>query len=223
MLFLCKINKNLRWFAFLTLICLLFNSHLSYSNENIDDVENKAKKQVSEMMISLKHLLAVGKNNRNEGRLLLGNLLDLHFDAIAIAKYSTMPAWRKASKIEQDKFTILFKDYLIDLAASRFDEFKDVSYEIKSSKLRGSKMVLVDGIIRAPGNKRDKTPVAWRLSFDKKNNLKIIDVEIAKISMIIAQNEEFTSIIRQNKGKFSSLIEVLEEAIKKNKVSINEK
>ena len=40
-----------------------------------------------------------------------------------------------------------------------------------------------------------------------------VDIEIAKISMIVAQNDEFTAIIRQNKGKFSSLIDVLKKEL----------
>ena len=126
-----------------------------------------------------------------------------------------MPAWRKASEKERNEFTNLFKEYLIDLASRRFNEFDNVDYEILISEKRGDKMVLVDGVIKAPGNKRDNTPVAWRLTINKGMELKIIDIEIAKISMVIAQNEEFTSIIRQNKGKFSSLIDVLKKELKK--------
>jgi ABC-type transporter MlaC component len=48
---------------------------------------------------------------------------------------------------------------------------------------------------------------------NEENNLKIIDIEIGKISMIVAQNDEFTSIIRNNKGKFSSLIDVLRKEL----------
>ena len=48
---------------------------------------------------------------------------------------------------------------------------------------------------------------------NEKNKMRIIDIEIAKISMIVAQNDEFTSIIRNNKGKFSSLIDVLKKEL----------
>ncbi len=74
-------------------------------------------------------------------------------------------------------------------------------------------MFLVDGFIKAPGSKRDHTPVSWRLILNENNELKIIDIEIAKISMVVAQNDEFTSIVRQNKGKFSSLIKVLKKEL----------
>ena len=110
----------------------------------------------------------------------------------------------------------LFEKYLINLAANRFNEFKNVDYIISKTEQRGKKMLLVDGLIKAPGNKRNNTPVSWRLTLNKNQKLKIIDIEIAKISMIVAQNDEFTAIIRQNKGKFSSLIDVLKKELEKN-------
>ena len=196
-------------------ILLIFFPLISSSSDESENIPHKAMNHVSAMMVEVHHLLKVGKENQEEGRLLLRKLLENYFDPITIAKYSSMPAWRKASEKERNEFTNLFKEYLIDLASRRFNEFDNVDYEILISEKRGDKMVLVDGVIKAPGNKRDNTPVAWRLTINKGMELKIIDIEIAKISMVIAQNEEFTSIIRQNKGKFSSLIDVLKKELKK--------
>ena len=196
-------------------ILLIFFPLISSSSDISENIPHKAMNHVSSMMLEVHHLLKVGKENQEEGRLLLRKLLENYFDPITIAKYSSMPAWRKASEKERNEFTNLFKEYLIDLASRRFNEFDNVDYEILISEKRGDKMVLVDGVIKAPGNKRDNTPVAWRLTINKGMELKIIDIEIAKISMVIAQNEEFTSIIRQNKGKFSSLIDVLKKELKK--------
>ena len=168
------------------------------------------------MMIDIQILLEVGKNNPEKGRTLLSELLIKYFDSELIAKFSSMPAWRKASDKEQEQFVKLFEKYLINLAANRFNEFKNVDYIISKTEQRGKKMLLVDGLIKAPGSKRNNTPVSWRLTLNKDQNLKIIDIEIAKISMIVAQNDEFTAIIRQNKGKFSSLIDVLKKELEKN-------
>ena len=176
----------------------------------------KAEKHVNEMMVDIQFLLEVGKTNPDKGRELLNKLLKKYFDSNLIAKFSSMPAWRKASIYEQNEFVSLFEKYLVNLAANRFNEFKNVEYVIAKTEQRGQKMLLVDGFIKAPGSKRDGTPVGWRLTFNKKQELKIIDIEIAKISMIVAQNDEFTAIIRQNKGKFSSLIDVLKKELNVN-------
>ena len=216
MLSLFKINKkNFRIIILFVISICLFNKTLSFANNNSSFIK-EAENHVEMMMIDIQFLLEVGKNNPKKGRTLLSELLKKYFDSELIAKFSSMPAWRKASDKEQEQFVKLFEKYLIDLAANRFNEFKNVDYIISKTEQRGKKMFLVDGLIKAPGNKRNNTPVGWRLTLNKDQKLKIIDIEIAKISMIVAQNDEFTAIIRQNKGKFSSLIDVLKKELEKN-------
>ena len=60
------------------------------------------------MMIDIQFLLEVGKNNPEKGRTLLSELLIKYFDSELIAKFSSMPAWRKASDKEQEQFVRLF-------------------------------------------------------------------------------------------------------------------
>ena len=208
-----KLNFNLVP-KFLILISIFF---ITFDNANAEKTHvEKAEKHVEKMMVDIQFLLEVGKTNPEKGRKLLNELLEKYFDSNLIAKFSSMPAWRKASNNEKKEFVSLFERYLVDLAANRFNEFKNVDYIIAKTEQRGQKMLLVDGFIKAPGSKRDGTPVGWRLTLNKKEELKIIDIEIAKISMIVAQNDEFTAIIRQNKGKFSSLIDVLKKELNVN-------
>ena len=213
MLSLFKISKKSFILSVYFLVAFLFTSVTSTNVQADTKLFNEAKYHVEKMMQDIQFLLEVGKNDTDQGRILLTKLLDKYFDSLQIAKFSSMPAWRKATKNEKKEFIILFEKYLVNLAAKRFDEFKDVEYIISKIDKRGSKMLLVDGYIKAPGNKRDNTQVAWRLILNEDNSLKIIDIEIAKISMIVAQNDEFTSIIRNNKGQFSSLIDVLKKKL----------
>ena len=55
------------------------------------------------------------------------------------------------------------------------------------------------------------TIVAWRVSTREGKPARIIDVEVENISMLITQQQENTAIIRQNGGKFSALIDALEQ------------
>tara|TARA_B100001248_G_scaffold252489_1_gene228725 strand:- start:477 stop:1124 length:648 start_codon:yes stop_codon:yes gene_type:complete len=213
MLSLYKISKNSFILSIFFLATCAFTS-ITFSNLKADTkLFSEAQYHVEEMMQDIKFLLEVGKTDANQGRILLTKLLDKYFDSIQIAKFSSMPAWRKATVNEKEEFIILFEKYLVNLAAMRFSEFKDVEYIISKIDKRGSKMLLVDGHIKTQENKRDNIQVAWRLILNEENNLKIIDIEIGKISMIVAQNDEFTSIIRNNQGKFSSLIDVLRKKL----------
>ena len=208
-----KLNFKLVTKFLIIISVFLITFDCAYAEKNNTE---KAEKHVNEMMVDIQFLLEVGKTNPDKGRELLNKLLKKYFDSNLIAKFSSMPAWRKASIYEQNEFVSLFEKYLVNLAANKFNEFKNVEYVIAKTEQRGQKMLLVDGFINAPGSKRDGTPVGWRLILNKNQELKIIDIEIAKISMIVAQNDEFTAIIRQNKGKFSSLIDVLKKELNVN-------
>ena len=213
MLSLFKISKKSFILSVYFIIAFIFTLVTFTSVKADTKLFNEAKYHVETMMEDIQFLLDVGKTDADQGRILLTKLLDKYFDSLQIAKFSSMPAWRKATNIEKEEFITLFEIYLVNLAAKRFDEFKDVEYIISKIEKRGSKMLLVDGDIKAPGNKRDNTQVAWRLFLNEENKMRIVDIEIAKISMIVAQNDEFTSIIRNNKGKFSSLIDVLKKEL----------
>ena len=213
MLSLFKISKKSFILSLYFLVAFLLTS-VTFTNLKADTkLFNEAQYHVETMMGDIQFLLDVGKTDADQGRILLTKLLDKYFDSLQIAKFSSMPAWRKATIHEKEEFITLFEKYLVNLAAKRFDEFKDVEYIISKIEQRGSNMLLVDGHIKAPGNKRDNTQVAWRLFLNEENKMRIVDIEIAKISMIVAQNDEFTSIIRNNKGKFSSLIDVLKKEL----------
>ena len=95
---------------------------------------NEAQYHVETMMEDIQFLLEVGKTDADQGRILLTKLLDKYFDSLQIAKFSSMPAWRKATTIEKEEFITLFEKYLVNLAAKRFDEFKDVEYIILKLK-----------------------------------------------------------------------------------------
>ena len=169
-----------------------------------------AEKKVASMLDELKIAMVEGSQNPKEGKKLLNDLLNKYYDSELIAKYTTMPYWKKATNLERESFSLIFKNYLIDLASDWFKAFVDVNYKVTSSDLRGKSFVVVDILIIDPGTKRHNTKLSFRLKINA-NSLKIIDVEIENISMILIQNDEFKSIIRRNKGEFVSLIDTLKE------------
>ena len=171
MLSLYKISKTSFILSVYFLAAFLFAS-VTFTNLRADTkLFNEAQYHVETMMEDIQFLLEVGKTDADQGRILLTKLLDKYFDSLQIAKFSSMPAWRKATTVEKEEFITLFEKYLVNLAAKRFDEFKDVEYIISKIEKRGSKMLLVDGHIKAPGNKRDNTQVAWRLFLNEDNKM----------------------------------------------------
>ena len=81
-------------------------------------------------------------------------------------------------------------------------------------------MFLVDGLIKAPGSKRNNTPVGWRLTLNKDQNLKIIDIEIANAQEIYTSNNPIYQnllskkvLIQRQKEKVFSEIEMMPEVV----------
>ncbi len=95
MLSLYKISKKSFIFSICFLATCLFTS-ITFSNLKADtQLFNEAQYHVEEMMQDIKFLLEVGKTDASQGRILLTKLLDKYFDSIQIAKFSSMPAWKK--------------------------------------------------------------------------------------------------------------------------------
>ena len=105
MLFLFKINNSIKLSHFIIFpLCayLVFETNLYAFSQTDFDLNKKAEVHVTNMMYDIENLLQVGKVNPKEGRKLLSILLDEYFDSLLIAKYSSMPAWRKASSKEKE-------------------------------------------------------------------------------------------------------------------------
>ena len=141
-------------------------------------------------------------------------LIDTYFDFQGITRFSAGRYWKKATEDERNTYSSLFRTVLTGLAARQFDQLKGLNYTVTDAVSKGKKLVLVTGVMADPTGAQADAVVSWRVSTKEGKAPLIIDVEIENISMLITQQQENTAIIRKNGGKFSSLIDVLEEAAK---------
>ena len=72
-------------------------------------------------------------------------------------------------------------------------------------------MVLVRGSFNDSTGKRPAVSVGWRVITPATAPAKVLDVEIENISMLVTQKQENITIIRQNEGRFSALIEAMKK------------
>ena len=138
-------------------------------------------------------------------------LIDTYFDFQGITRFSAGRYWKKATEEERTTYSTLFRKVLTGLAARQFDQLKGLNYTVTDAVSKGKKLVLVTGIMSDPTGAQADAVVSWRVSTKEGEAPLIIDVEIENISMLITQQQENTAIIRKNGGKFSSLIDVLED------------
>ena len=133
-------------------------------------------------------------------------LLEEAFDLQQIARFTLGRYWRVATNEEKKEYVELFKKFVIQAYANRFQELSGKSFRIIQTRSLSSSQALVMTEIFAPQNPSIK--VNWRVH--SKNHVhKITDVMVEGISMSVTQRDEFVSVIRQRGGKGNGLIKAL--------------
>ena len=134
-------------------------------------------------------------------------LLDTHFDLPAIARFSAGPYWRAANEQERSDYVQTMRDVVIGTVVRNFDQLSGLRFSTIDSQTKGDNMVLVRGSFNDSTGKRPPVSVGWRVITPAMAPAKVLDVEIENISMLVTQKQENITIIRQNEGRFSALIE----------------
>jgi phospholipid transport system substrate-binding protein len=136
-------------------------------------------------------------------------LLDTHFDLPAIARFSAGPYWRAANEQERSDYVQTMRDVVIGTVVRNFDQLSGLRFSTIDSQTKGDNMVLVRGSFTDSTGKRPPVSVGWRVITPAMAPAKVLDVEIENISMLVTQKQENITIIRQNEGRFSALIEAM--------------
>ena len=97
-----------------------------------------------------------------------------------------------------------------------FDQLSGLKFTATDSQAKGTQLVLVNGTFT--DNKQQQPPimVGWRVITADNASPRILDVEIENISMLVTQKQENIAIIRKNEGKFSALIDSMNQRSQSN-------
>ena len=136
-------------------------------------------------------------------------MLDTYFDLPTIARFSVGPYWRAASSEERQTYNETLRLAMIGTVVNNFDQLKGLTFTPTDSVPKGDKMVLVRGRFSDKSGQRSPVMVGWRVITPDHGTAKVLDVEIENISMLVTQQQENLSIIRQNQGRFGALIEAM--------------
>ena len=190
-------KKNLRNYWISKLIIILGIFFLNSANA---DVKIKASQQVSnflnqiENFASEKNLL---KKEKQSDQIL--KLIDIEF----MSKVTVGKQWKTVNDKEKNIFKKKLFNKFIKFIDLHLEDFQEIKFIEKSIKLRGEKLVYVNGSIDT--TKIKNLNITWKLS-SKEN--KILDVEIEKISLIKTQKLEMRPLLKKNKNNFSQFINI---------------
>ena len=197
--------NNIKSFFIITILSIVI-SDFAFANE-------KKIEEAKIHVLTFWELVDEKTNNFNlsdeEKKAAITKVIDEFFDVKGIIRFSAGRYWKTATSEEKEIYSNLLKKIFYDAAIENFHRLGKIKFIYKNTELKGKKIILVNGIIKDQANEIPDTKIALRLSSVPNKPTKIFDVEIENISMLITQQQENTSIIRQNGGKFSALIDAL--------------
>ena len=168
-----------------------------------------ANNVITSMISEIETYLETDSGNIEKRTKNITKLLDTHFDLPAIARFSAGPYWRAANEQERVDYVQTMRDVMIATVVRNFDQLTGLRFTTIDSQAKGEKMVLVRGTFNDLAGKRPPVSVGWRVITPAIAPAKVLDVEIENISMLVTQKQENITIIRQNEGQFSALIEAM--------------
>ena len=137
-------------------------------------------------------------------------LLERYFDMPAIARYMLGSYWRKATPEEQSEFTVVLTDFLALAYGKRFATYTGHEMDIGRVRDEGDGRSVVFSTVKLPSG--EPARVDWTIE-QANNSYKIADVKVEGLSLADTHRQEFASVISNNGGSVSKLIEVLRKKV----------
>lgn len=187
-----KISKNF-WIKSFFILCSLFITQNAFADQKLN-----ASKKVNEFVYIINKYIetqdkVVKSKNSND----LKSFVDLEF----MAKATTGKYWKKTTDLEKKKFRVeLFRKFF-NFINVHVENLKEIKFNEKSVKTRGPKLIYIDGEIDT--KKFKKVKVTWKLS---SKTLKILDIDIEKISLVKSLRLEIKELLRKHRGDFSKFM-----------------
>ena len=206
MLFL-KVNTT-TCAAIMMLVCAV---GAAYANDRVSEAEQLVTALITELQQTSSRNNMTDKDNKQ----VLDQLVERYFDVDAITRFSVGRYWRVASESERSEYAKLFRFVLLNQANEQFHKLRDLEFKPTTTNTKGDKLILVGGIIHDKSGEFPDVEIFWRVVARPDMPVKIFDIEVENISMLKTQQDENTTLIRRNAGRFSALIEALHEQLNK--------
>ena len=192
--------------AIMLLVCA---GEVAYANDRVSEAEHL----VTALITELEQTSLRDDMTDKDYKQILDQLVESYFDVDAITRFSVGRYWRVASESERSKYAKLFRFVLLDQANEQFHKLRDLEFKPTTTNTKGDKLILVGGIIHDKSGEFPDVEIFWRVVALPDMPVKIFDIEVENISMLKTQQDENTTLIRRNAGRFSALIEALQEQL----------
>lgn len=198
-------KKNI-FLAALTAIFL--NASITQAAVNAQGAEQFVKNMTNEGIEDIINANVSKAEKQARFKKLFNEALDLDF----IGKYVLGRYWRTATPQQRKDFINTYRELNTKVWSERFDEFKGKSFEFKGTTPSNSAgQIFVN--TQVPMDQGEPASVVWRVK-ETDGKFKIIDIIIEKVSLTMANRNEYTAFIKNNGGNINALITNLKAKLK---------
>ena len=192
--------------ALITVLCLHMN--IAHAAVDATGAEKFIQKMTDEGIEQIINANVSKAEKQTRFKKLFNDALDLDF----IGKYVLGRYWRTATSQQKTDFISTYRELNTKVWSERFDEFKGKSFEFKGTTPSNSEgQIFVNTIV--PMEQGEPATVVWRVK-QEGNTFKVIDIIIEKVSLTMANRNEYTAYIKNNGGNIDSLINNLKAKLK---------
>lgn len=160
------------------------------------------------------HVLAQQNMTEQQREQHFSTLFKRNFDIPRIARFVLGRYWRTASPSERQKFIDTYREFIIRSYASRFSGYGGETVKVTGTRPETADIIVVNSEIVHP-NGDPPIRVSWRVRKGP-DGFKIIDVAVEGVSMMLAQREEFASVIERNGGTVAGLTKAIQHKLQSN-------
>lgn len=194
----------------LTLIAAFcFGANIARADVDAAGAEEFVKKMTDEGIEQIINANVSKAEKQNRFKKLFNDALDLDF----IGKYVLGRYWKTASEQQRNDFINTYRELNTQVWSERFDEFKGRKFVFKGTTPSSSEnQIFVNTIV--PMEQGEPATVVWRVK-QNGNAFKIVDIIIEKVSLTMANRNEYTAFIKNNGNSVDALIANLKAKLKK--------
>ena len=150
-----------------------------------------------------------GAESDREKRAKLTSIIDGAVDVDGVARFCLGRYWRGASAEQQQRYTELFHQVLVNNITAKLGEYRGVRFVMGRAQQRDDNTV-VSTVVERPNN--PPTNVDWIIGSDT-SNPKIIDVVAEGTSLRLTQRQDYASYLSRNNNNIDALINAMRQQV----------
>ena len=144
-----------------------------------------------------------------EKRSKLTAIIDSGVDVDGVARFCLGRFWRSASTEQQQRYSDLFRQVLVNNISSKLGEYRGVRFTMGRVQQRDDNMV-ISTVVERPNN--PPTNVDWIIS-NPASDPKIIDVVAEGTSLRLTQRQDYASYLSRNNNNIDALINAMRQQV----------